>query len=212
MRRLSTTVLTVVGPEAEACVRWFADAANVTSVATPHGVSDDIGPNGGAGLDVAAEVWRRVVRSNGRYTMHAADPLGEVAMAWSAAFDGSPRGTLETVVERVIGLWRRDGIGLPDYYLVLEPNELPEADKSWYLGVLHEACAHRVIPVAAESAALADAIARLPAGRWWPDLPDLLGNLERTLPDQPMLAASNTEPDHRSLVSGRIEPVVDRRL
>lgn len=180
MRKLSTTVLAVVGTEAEACVRWFADAANVTVA-----VGDAEQPP----LRRAQQVWARTVRSAARFTMHDADPLQPVADAWAEQFDGGGiRGDLEVARTEVESRWRADSIGLPDYYLVLEPEELPPGRKHWYLGVLHRAAPHRVVPVAAEPHAVADAIGRLGAGRWWPELPTILDDLERQLPDQLMVA------------------------
>ncbi len=193
MRRLSTTVLTVVGDEAAACLRWFAGAANVSVI--DHEPDEERSDP----LDRAQRVWGRTVRSNARFTLHDADPLRKVGRAWIDRFDGATgaedRGRLEVAVAEVVARWRADAVGLPDYYLVLDPEGLDEASTHWYLGVLHRAAPHRVVPVAADGPAVAAAVGRLGAGRWWPELPTLLADLDRELPDRPMLAATATATD-----------------
>ena len=126
MRRLATTVLAVVGTDAEACVRSFIDAGNV-SVVDP-GAEADRDP-----LARAQSAWSQTVRSHARYTMHGADPLAAVGAAWAAEFDGAERGGLEVAVADVLARWRADSVGLPDYYLVLDPDALSPAEKNWYL-------------------------------------------------------------------------------
>ena len=188
MKRLATTVVAVVGEEADACLRALADAANVAVVAVPAEPPPD------DPWTRAQEAWRRTVRSKARFTVHAVDPLAEVGDAWAAGFDSAAaptgaRGRLEVAVAGTLARWRADTIGLPDYYLVLSPDDLPAERRHWYLGVLHRAAPHRVVPVPAEREAVLAAIARLPAGRWWPELPQLLSGLDHELPDRPMVPA-----------------------
>ena len=180
MRRLATTVLTVVGTDAEACVRSFTDAANVSVI--------DPGPEGDRDVLARAQAaWSHTVRSHARYTMHDADPLAAVGAAWAAEFDGAERGKLDVAVADVLARWRAHSVGLPDYYLVLDPDALSPAEKHWYLGVVHRAASHRVVPVEPESMAVRAAIGRLRAGRWWPDLPAMLDGLSHELPDRVMV-------------------------
>lgn len=191
MKRLATTVVAVVGDDAEACLRALADAANVATVAVPTEPPPD------DPWTRAQEAWRRTVRSKARFTVHAVDPLAEVGEAWAAGFDSAAaptgaRGRLEVAVAGTLARWRADTIGLPDYYLVLSPDDLPVERRHWYLGVLHRAAPHRVVPVAAEREAVLAAIARLPAGRWWPELPQLLSGLDHELPDRPMVPSPAT--------------------
>lgn len=183
-RRLPTTVLAVVGDQAPACLRAFADAANVAVVAVPV----ESGASAEDPLARAVAAWRRTVRSSSRFTMHDADPLQTVGDAWAGAFEGAPRGLLETAVADVVARWRADSVDLPDYYLVLDPDDLPAARKHWYLGILHRAAPHRVIPTPADFASARAAVARLQPGRWWPDLPDLLATLAHELPDRVMVS------------------------
>jgi hypothetical protein len=49
--------------------------------------------------------------------------------------------------------------------------------------VLHAAAPARVVPVADPDAAVA-ALRRLTPGRWWPDLDELLADIDRVVPDQ----------------------------
>lgn len=196
MKRLATTVVAVVGNEAEACLRALADAANVATVLPAADARD---PDDSWAR--AQEVWRRTVRSKARFTLHAADPLAEVGDAWAAEFErpeaaaasggAGARGRLEVAVAGTVARWRADTLGLPDYYLVLAPEDLPVDRRHWYLGVLHRAAPHRVVPVPAEREAVLAAIAHLPAGRWWPELPELLSGLDHELPDQPMVPAAD---------------------
>lgn len=184
MQRLATTVLSVVGLDSAACLRSFTTAANVSVIQPPAEDRPD---------ERAGEAWRQAARSHRLYTMHDADPLALVADAWAESFAGGARGDLDVVVLDTVARWRASTIGLPDYYLVLQPDEIPAGLRDWYLGVLHRAAPTRVVPVEAEGAAVRRAISRLGAGRWWPDLPDLLDGIERLLPDQVMTAASDDE-------------------
>ena len=72
---------------------------------------------------------------------------------------------------------------VPDYYLVLDAETWPPTRKHWYLGVLHGAAPARVVPVPDADAA-ASALTRLTPGRWWPDLDELLADIDRVVPDQ----------------------------
>ena len=55
--------------------------------------------------------------------------------------------------------------------------------RHWYLGVLHHAAPARVLPVPHADAAVAT-MSRLTAGRWWPDLDELLDDIDRVVPDK----------------------------
>ena len=116
--------------------------------------------------------------------MHDADPLAAVADAWVRRFDEQgPVGELEVAVAETLARWRVGSIELPDYYLVLDAEAWGATRRHWYLGVLHQAAPARVIPVPDPDAA-ARTLPRLGAGAWWPDLDDLLGGIERVVPDQ----------------------------
>lgn len=194
MQTLSTTVLAVVGSQSAGCLASFDDARNVTVVDPPRD------------LDASAramEAWARTVRSRSLYTMLDADPLAPVVQAWSSSFRQGPRGDLEIAVTEALGRWRAESIGLPDFYLVLNPDELSTSHRDWYLGVLHEAAPRRVIPVEAEGALVADAIGGLSAGRWWPALDQMLDDIEHTLPDR-LMVADESDPGRGSAGSSLI--------
>ena len=94
-----------------------------------------------------------------------------------------PIGELEVVVSETLVRWRAGSIELPDYYVVLDAEAWAPTRRHWYLGVLHGAAPARVVPIASADAAEAS-LPRLTAGRWWPDLDELLDGIDRVVPDQ----------------------------
>lgn len=133
----------------------------------------------------AAEVTETVVRAVATYVVHDADPLAEVGQAWVDFFDGTaPTGGLEIAIEETLAGLRAERLLLPDYYIVLDPDDLPVTRRHWWLGVLAGAAPARVVPAPATAAAVADVLGRLTAGRWWPaDLDGWLRGLPRVVPD-----------------------------
>nr|SBO99782.1 hypothetical protein BN4615_P9298 [Nonomuraea gerenzanensis] len=134
----------------------------------------------------AAEVMELAGRSAATYVVHDADPLADVAAAWAAYFDGTGVvGALEVAIEAALGELRGGRLVLPDYYLVLEPDELSQTWRHWWLGVLAGVAPVRVVPVSASAGAVAQELGRLAAGRWWPaDLEAWLRALPKVVPDQ----------------------------
>ncbi len=182
-KRLSTTVVTIVGAGADAAVQSLDDARNVRTLRP----SDDEPP-----AQRAMTAWQQVGKSRSLYTVHDADPLESVVTAWMALFEGGARGDLEVAVTEALARQRSDTIGLPDFYLVVDPEILPTGRRDWYLGVLHRAAPHRVVPVEPETELIRAALASLPHGPWWPEFPKLLDGLELILPDQPMVSSAAT--------------------
>jgi hypothetical protein len=180
-RRTSTTVVAVIGdPDtARACVERLGHAANVVGlIPTPEDHP----------LDRAAAAWNDATRAHAPYFVHDADPLAAVADAWVRLYDErGPRGELEVAVSETLARWRPGSIELPDYYLALDADTWAPTRRHWYLGVLHAAAPARVIPAAAGDAEAA--LVRLGAGRWWPDLDELLDGIDRVGPDQVGTAA-----------------------
>ncbi|MEV5500785.1 hypothetical protein AB0M50_35860 [Nonomuraea fuscirosea] len=172
MRRLTSTVVVVAGDGAGDVVAGLDGLHNVRAI--PRG---ERGP---------AEVTELAGRSAATYVVHDADPLAGVAAAWTGFFDGTePVGGLEVAIEAALGELRADRLTLPDYYLVLDPDGMPETWRHWWLGVLAGAAPVRVVPVPASSSAVAQELGRLMAGRWWPaDLETWLRALPRVLPDR----------------------------
>ncbi len=169
MERHATTVVAVIGPRARAAVESLGGRANVR-VAVPE--------------DPEA-AWRLAAGTSVPYFVHDADPLAAVADAWVRRFDeAGPAGELEVAVAGVVARWRARALGLPDYYVVVDGEELPATRRHWYLGFLHAAAPARVVPATGSGAVLAEVLGLLPTGRWWPDLDRLLDGVERVVPDQ----------------------------
>ena len=169
MDRHATTVVAVVGPRPRAAVESLRGRANVRVV-----ISDDPGA-----------AWRLAAGTSVPYLVHDADPLAGVADAWVRRFDeAGPAGELEVAAADVVARWRARSVGLPDYYLVVDAEELPATQRHWYLGFLHAAAPARVVPASGTGAALAGELGRLPTGRWWPELDLLLDGVGSVVPDQ----------------------------
>lgn len=160
----------VAGTDAEHVVPRLDGLANVRAAT----VKDE---------DSAREL---VAQSHTAYVVHDGDPLADLAAAWTGFFESTDTpGTLEVAVEATLAGLRRGSMQLPDYYVVLDPESLPETRKHWWLGVLAGVSPSRVIPAKASAAAVADVLSRLPSGRWWPDPPDeWLRGLGRAVPDR----------------------------
>jgi hypothetical protein len=174
MQRISTTVVALVGADATDRTRDAGGLGNVLAVV----------PEDGDALDRAVAAWSGATSSSRTYVVHDADPLAAVARQWVALYDGTgQRGALEAAVAAVTARWRARSVELPDYYLVLDAEDMPATLRHWFLGVLRDAAPSRVVPVQATTAAVDRALRRLPAGRWWPDLPDLLAGIDRVAPD-----------------------------
>jgi hypothetical protein len=167
-------VVAVVGDGADACVERLALGTNVASLV----------PEADDPLDRAVAAWADASRVHTPYFVHDADPLAAAAAAWVRRFDErGPVGELEVAVADTLARWRAGSIELPDYYLVLDAEAWTPTRRHWYLGVLHTAGPARVVPVSDANEA-APALAHLSAGRWWPDVDDLLLGIERVVPDQ----------------------------
>ena len=160
MQRLRTTVLAVVGAGADAVAHELDAGSNVRRVP-------------GSGDVVAA--WAEVRRSARTYTVLTDDPLGAVAAAWEALYDGTGAvGELEVAVARVVGQVRAGTVDLPDAYLVTD-------DRRFHLSALSPQAPSRVVPVGDDAVA---AVRGWRAGRWWPSIEVLLDAVERRLPDR----------------------------
>ena len=191
MQRIATTVVALVGPDAADRAREVGTAANVLAV-----VPDDEAP-----LDRAAAAWKGVASTSRTYAVHDADPLAAVAADWVALYDGTgKRGELETSVAETVARWRARTIELPDYYLVLDAEDMPPTLRHWYLGVLRDAAPARVVPVTGTAGAVDRALTRLPAGRWWPDLPDLLSGIDHVVPDAVATTTTSTQEEDSGLL------------
>jgi hypothetical protein len=124
------------------------------------------------------------------YVAHDRDPLEHVAAAWVEFFDDQGTlGTLDVEVATTSGVLRRGEASLPDYYLVLDPEDLPPTWKHWWLGVLPGVAPLRVLPTEADYNAIRRLLRRLPSGRTWPESTEWLNGLTRSAPDRFRLEA-----------------------
>jgi hypothetical protein len=172
VRRVNSTLVVVAGGGADQVVAGLDGLHNVRAVV--------------AGDRTPAEVTEVVARARATYVVYDADPLGQVRDAWVDYFnEAAPVGGLEVAIEGAIRGLRADAALLPDYYIVLDPQEMPATRRHWWLGVLAGAAPTRVVPAAATTDAVRAALARLVAGRWWPEPADTwLRELPRVVPDQ----------------------------
>lgn len=179
MRRLVSTVVVVAGEGAGDVVAGLDGLHNVRAI--PRGERRP------------AEVMEVAARASATYVVHDADPLADVASAWTSYFDGTaPTGTLEVAIEAALAELRADRLVLPDYYLVLDPDGMTATWRHWWLGVLAGAAPVRVVPVQPSAAAVSAELGRLASGRWWPaDVEGWLRGLPRVVPDQAGLSSHN---------------------
>lgn len=188
MERVSTTVVALIGPEASRRALEVGQATNVRSVV----------PDGEQPLERAAAAWADATATSLTYFVHDADPLRAVVTEWAALYDGTgDRGALATSIAEAVARWRAKTVELPDYYLVLDAETLPATIRHWYLGVLRDTAPARVVPVSDTAAAVERTLTRLPAGRWWPDMPDLLDGIDRVVPDAVSLEPPAAHPQSR---------------
>ncbi|MEE8601317.1 hypothetical protein [Euzebya tangerina] len=173
MQQLSTTVVAVVGSQAQPAVQDVA-GANLRVIAA---------------TDDPVTTWAEVRRSRSPFTVITDDPLSEVAQAWSELFASQrSTGRLEVAVREARQRIRAGVLDLPDYYLTA--GEAP-----FHLTVLAPQSAVRVVPLDAD---VARTVSGLSSGRWWPPPGELLADLDRRLPDR--FAAANAR-DEPSLVA-----------
>jgi hypothetical protein len=176
VQRVQTTVIALVGRRARELAGTVGGDANARAV-LPRA---DAHP-----LDRAVEVWNAARRTHAPFLLHDADPLAAVAHAWVGYYDEiAPLGDLEVAVRETLQRWRAGTLDLPDHYVVLDAEDMDPTRRHFYLGYLHRAASARVVPASAEPDAVRQAVARLRAGRWWPDLDRLLEGVERVVPDR----------------------------
>jgi len=179
VQRIATTVLGLVGSPDDSRLRALGgrlgERTNVRAV-LPE--ADD------PSIDRAVAAWRETAGAHLPFIVHDADPLAEVAAAWVDRWDGAGDvGRLEIAVQAVLQRWRAGTLELPDYYLVVGPEELAATARHWYLGVLASAAPHRVVVTEDDHEALERSVRGLRAGRWWPELDRLLTDVDRHVPD-----------------------------
>ncbi len=180
-------MVAVVGVEADHWADVLGTYPNVRRIPTPGaGTSESLtGAGGEPNVDAPIAVWAEVLRSRHRYTVHTADPLASVAAAWVGYYDGAGvAGELEVARLTLLAQDARGQVELPDYYLVVDADRLAITERHWYLGVLARSRVTRVVPVKGDQRELRRAVGGLAPGPWWPDLAELLGGIERVVPDR----------------------------
>jgi hypothetical protein len=143
------------------------------------------------GWEQGAMAMHEAARRRATYVVVPADPLAGVAAAWRAMWEvasgpDAAAGFEEAAADTLLA-WRARRFELPDYYLVIAPQEDAASGPDLYLGPMRAARPHRVAVAAiaapggpADSSGLASAISlldtlrSLPHGPWWPPLDELL--------------------------------------
>ncbi|MCU1404541.1 MAG: hypothetical protein JWQ43_844 [Glaciihabitans sp.] len=135
------------------------------------------------------DVQRWITRAHSPYVVHDRDPLGHVASAWVEFFDDvATLGTLDLEIDRALAAFERGDLSMPDYYVVVEPENLSTTWQHWWLGILSQAAPTRVIPwddtSTSSSTSLGRMLRTLPSSRPWPQPEPWLHSVARTIPGQ----------------------------
>jgi hypothetical protein len=172
---VQTTVIAVVAPESANHPLDDVHAANVRVVR-----SDPDAP----AFERSAAVWEQARRTTAPYLVHDADPLALVAEAWARRFEGQGvAGDLEVAVAATLARWRARSLDLPDYYLVVDAEDLRPTLRHWFLGLMGAAAPTRVV-TGRSSVPVLDHLAEFRPGPWWPELDRILADLDRVIPEQ----------------------------
>lgn len=171
MTSMNSTTIVLVGTEMQSILLTLNSLINVRASSLDN-FSDD-------------EAQRWVARSHSPYVVHDRDPLGHIAAAWVGFFDDRCSiATLDLEVDRTLMFLERGEREMPDYYIVVNPEELAPTWKHWWLGVLPQAAPTRVIPWQSVSTPLTGVLRHLPTGRPWPTPGPWLREVARTVPDR----------------------------
>jgi hypothetical protein len=186
---VNTTVVAVVAPTGDPSPLEHVRAANVR-VLRPDADA--------AALDRAVMAWEQARRTSTPYLVHDADPLAWVPDEWARRFQvEGTAGDLELAVAETLARWRARSLDLPDYYLLTDPERLSPILRHWFLGLLGSAAPSRMV-TGRVGAPVADQLADLHPGPWWPGLDRVLAGIDRVLPEQ--LGGMGTPSDAAELV------------
>ena len=141
---------------------------------------------------------RRIGASLTPWIVHDADPLEHVAAAWVELFEErSTLGALEAEVEAALAQFDADEVVMPDYYIVLDPEDADMTWRHWWCGALGHHAPRRVIPAARPASPRDDSLRRmltaLPASPPWPEPSSWLPRIPFEIPDRVGLR-DRTEP------------------
>ncbi|SDZ52330.1 hypothetical protein [Herbiconiux ginsengi] len=171
MRSPGSTVVVVVGSVTDVILRELGRLPNVQALRL---------------TEQGAPTLREVLGAASRpFLVHDLDPLAAVAAAWRGFYDDpSTLSLLRVETESALTAFAAGESVLPDYYLVLDPEGIDEAESQWWLGVLAAIAPSRVLPVEAATAAVQRMLGALPTGRAWPDPAGWLRELHLQVPDR----------------------------
>jgi hypothetical protein len=132
---------------------------------------------------------RRIAAASTPWIVHDADPLEHVAAAWVELYEErATLGTLEVEVEAALAEFEAGRAIMPDYYIVLDPDQADTTWRHWWLGALGHRAPRRVLPAAAPTtardAALKRLLTSLPMSRPWPEPSSWLPGLPFDIPDR----------------------------
>lgn len=140
---------------------------------------------------------RRIVAAGAPWVVHDADPLEHVGAAWIELYEErATLGTLEVEVETALARFAAGEAIMPDYYIVLDPEDAVGTWRHWWCGALGHHAPRRVLPAqspattkdpsaqVSASAALRRMLAGLPSSQPWPDPASWLPNLAFDIPDR----------------------------
>ncbi|MDQ1123439.1 hypothetical protein [Microbacterium trichothecenolyticum] len=132
---------------------------------------------------------RRIEAARAPWVVHDADPLVHVAAAWIELYEErATLGTLEVEVENTLGSFERGEAIMPDYYVVLDPDQADTTWRHWWCGALGHRAPRRVLPAQAPTSprdrALRTLLTALPSSRPWPDPTAWLPGLAFEIPDR----------------------------
>jgi hypothetical protein len=195
VRRNSSTIVVLAGPAPAEVLAAVGRSMNVALYRpeAPAGPASTAGPaskGGDGGLAAAAEALQRAGRASSPYALVAADPLAAVAARWREMWDVARQpgpAAFEQEAAQALAAWRAGRFELPDYYLVLAPDEAADSGPDFYLGPLRAARSHRVVLVpetepAQQAVGVLNALGSLRHGPWWPGLDEVLETARRFYP------------------------------
>jgi hypothetical protein len=171
------TIVAVVGPDTDAALAALDALPGVEALALR-----DTEP---------AVAARRIAAARTPWIVHDADPLEHVAAAWIELYEErATLGTLEIEVESALAQFARGDALMPDYYIVLHPEDAPGTWRHWWCGALGHRAPRRILPSPA-AGGIRRMLTALPSSRPWPepsswlpglpfDIPDRVGLHERT--------------------------------
>ena len=178
MRRNSSTIVVLAGPAPAEVLAAVGRSMNVALYRPEAPAGRDVED----ALAAAAEALQRAGRASSPYALVAADPLAAVAARWREMWDVARQpgpAAFEQEAAQALAAWRAGRFELPDYYLVLAPDEAAGSGPDFYLGPLRAARSHRVVLVpeaepAQQAVGVLQALGSLQHGPWWPGLDEVI--------------------------------------